>query len=145
MTMLLPLTTMAMLMSLPQPAELGLVPWERNLEAALQRSQVTYRPVLILFDEVPGCSTVLGFGTSVLSNPKIVSRLKREFELVVVYNNVAGADAAVLKSFGEPSWNNPVVRVVDAKRKPLAGRFDGPYDEVSLERYLDSVKKSPKQ
>jgi hypothetical protein len=143
--MLLNVISLALVFALPQPAELGLVPWERNLEVALQRSQVTRRPVLILFDEVPGCSTVLGFGTSVLSNPTIVARLKRDFELVVVYNNVTGADAAVLKSFGEPSWNNPVVRVVDAKRRALAGRFDGPYNTASFERYLDSVTKPPAQ
>lgn len=42
----------------------------------------------------------------------------------MVYNNRDGEDAKLLKQFGEPSWNNPVVRYVDAKGSDLIPRKD---------------------
>ena len=35
---------------------------------------------------------------------------------VCIYNNKAGVDAKLLKEFKEPSWNNPVVRIMDHAR-----------------------------
>lgn len=37
-----------------QPVELGQVRWQRDFEAALAESKKTEKPVLILFQEVPG-------------------------------------------------------------------------------------------
>ncbi len=36
------------------PRELGDVAWLRNLEAGLERSRKQERPVLLLFQEIPG-------------------------------------------------------------------------------------------
>lgn len=36
------------------PVELGAVNWQRDLQAAKQQSQATGKPILILFQEVPG-------------------------------------------------------------------------------------------
>ena len=36
------------------PPELGLVRWERRLEPALEGARSSARPVLLLFQEVPG-------------------------------------------------------------------------------------------
>ncbi|MEZ6018343.1 MAG: hypothetical protein R3F49_24810 [Planctomycetota bacterium] len=36
------------------PRELGAVAWQRKLEPALDASRATGRPVLLLFQEVPG-------------------------------------------------------------------------------------------
>ncbi len=113
--------------ALPQPAELGLVSWNRDYPEAVREAERTGKPLLVLFDEVPGCSTVLNFGHTVLSNADIVSFVEQHFVAVAVYNNIGGVDAEVLKSFQEPRWNNPVVRIIDTKRRPLAPRFDGPY------------------
>ena len=110
-----------------QPPELGRVPWLRDFEAAVKVSRETKKPMLVLFDEVPGCETVVGFGREVLSAPEIVAAITRDYVPVAVFNNISGVDAKVLQSFGEPSWNNPVVRIIDADRKALAPRFDGPY------------------
>lgn len=123
-----------------QPLELGKVPWLRDFEAAVKLSRESKKPLLVLFDEVPGCSTVLGFGQEVLSDPKIVEAVTRDFVPVAVFNNVGGVDAKVLQSFGEPSWNNPVVRIIDADRKPLAARFEGPYSVEAFQRVLASVR-----
>lgn len=124
------------------PPELGKVKWERDFEAAVRRSRETKKPMLVLFDEVPGCSTVLGFGEDVLSDAATVERIERDFVPVAVFNNVKGTDAKVLASFNEPSWNNPVVRVMDAERRELAPRFDGPYTKAAFSAVLDQVKRA---
>ena len=36
------------------PAELGIVRWERDLDAGLDRAEAEEKPVLLLFQEVPG-------------------------------------------------------------------------------------------
>jgi hypothetical protein len=44
---------------------------------------------------------------------------------VCIYNNTSGdADEKVLKSFKEPAWNNPVVRIIDGSKKDLVDRID---------------------
>jgi hypothetical protein len=128
----------------PQPPELGKVTWLRDFDAAVKLSRETKKPLLVLFTEVPGCHTVVGFGDEVLSDPKIVETITRDYVPVAVLNNVEGADAKVLKSFDEPSWNNPVVRIIDADRKPLAPRFDGPYTREAFQRVLSSVRTAEK-
>lgn len=122
------------------PPELGKVKWLREFDAAVRLSRETKKPMLVLFDEVPGCSTVLGFGEDVLSDAETVKRIERDFVPVAVFNNVKGADEKVLTSFKEPSWNNPVVRVMDADRRELAPRFDGPYTKAAFSAVLDQVK-----
>lgn len=37
-----------------QPVEIGLVPWGRDLEAAQKESADSGKPILLLFQEVPG-------------------------------------------------------------------------------------------
>jgi len=37
-----------------QPVELGLVSWQRNLDAGLELAASADKPVLLLFQEVPG-------------------------------------------------------------------------------------------
>lgn len=95
------------------PRELGVVEWGRDLDAALERSRSTGRPVFAFFQEVPGCATCVSFGEQVLEHPLLVEAIETEFEPVLVYNNRPGRDAALLARFGEPSWNNPVVRFLD--------------------------------
>ena len=46
------------------------------------------------------------------------------FVPLCIYNNTEGDDdARVRKMFDEPAWNNPVVRILDARRKDLTGRI----------------------
>src|SRR3954466_9573057 len=88
-----------------QPPELGIVQWSRGYETAAARAKAEGKPLLVLFDEVPGCSTVLGFGQRVLSHPLIADAREHELVSVVVYNNVAGDDRKALEKLGEPAWN----------------------------------------
>lgn len=41
----------------------------------------------------------------------------------MVHNNAEGRDAEILAAFDEPSWNNPVVRILDADKKDLVPRL----------------------
>jgi hypothetical protein len=114
------------------PRELGRVRWGRDLDAALAESRASGRPVALLFDEVPGCATCVGFGESVLSHELIVEALETEFVPLFVHNNKAGESAEILARFGEPAWNNPVVRFVDASGRDVIARRDGIYSAPLL-------------
>ncbi len=63
------------------------------------------------------------YGREVLTHPFIVDAAREAFVPVCVYNNTK-EDAALLTSFKEPSWNNPVVRIMDADRKDLVPRVN---------------------
>jgi len=84
----------------PEP-ELGLVRWGRDFEHALAASRSSGRPVLVLFDEVPGCATCR--------------------------NCRPGRDAELLARFDEPAWNNPVLRFLDARGHDVVARADELY------------------
>ncbi len=117
---------------IPQPEELGNVNWLRDYDKAVASSKETGKPILILFQEVPGCSTCRGYGNNVLSHPLIVEAIEDVFTPLAIHNNKGGKDKKVLESFGEPSWNNPVVRIIDTKRNALTPRINGKYDQKSL-------------
>ena len=51
------------------PVEVGDVHWGRDFDASLRRSAEEGKPVLVLFQEIPGCSGVRQFGREVLTNP----------------------------------------------------------------------------
>lgn len=105
--------------------ELGAVRWGRDYDAAVARSRASGRPVFLLFQEVPGCRTCVGFGESVLSHPLLVDAIEHEFVPLAILNNRGGDDREVLERFGEPAWNDPVVRFVDAEGRDLVPRAEG--------------------
>ena len=51
---------------------------------------------------------------------------------VCIYNNIEGKDATLLKQYHEPSWNNPVVRYVNAAEEDLIPRLDRQWSSHSL-------------
>ncbi len=108
-----------------QARELGRVRWHRDFEAAKALARESERPMFVLFQEVPGCSTCVGFGETVLSDPLMVEAVETEFVPVAVLNNRPGADREVLERYGEPAWNNPVVRLLDTEGRDLIPRADG--------------------
>jgi len=114
------------------PIELGKVNWYRNLDEAMSVAKRQNKPVFILFQEVPGCSTSSGYGRNVLSHPLIIDAIETLFVPVAIYNNEGGDDRKTLEAFGEPSWNNPVVRIITPDRKELAPRLSGDYSQKGL-------------
>lgn len=109
------------------PVELGRIAFQRDFGQAVAKAKAGAKPLFVLFDEVPGCQTCRDFGTGPLSHPIAVAAAEAEFVPVAVANNVPGPDAAVLKRFREPAWNNPVVRFLDAAENDLIPRKDGEY------------------
>ncbi len=140
--------------------ELGAVHWGRELERAQAKSAKTGKPVFLLFQEIPGCETCQNFGQRPLSHPLLVEAIEDLFIPVVIHNNKPGRDAAVLKDFDEPSWNNPVVRFIDAEKRDVIARKDGVWgtEEIAARMvaaltqakrevpdYLRQVASSPKR
>lgn len=127
--------------------ELGDIAWVRDLGCGLASASTQGKPILLLFQEVPGCSTCVNFGQDVLTHPLMVELISGHFIPVVIFNNHPGQDAEILRRFGEPSWNNPVVRFLGPDGTELvprlADRYDalGLYDKITaaLERLGDDV------
>lgn len=114
------------------PKELGKVNWQRNFEAGLTKAAAEKKPIFLLFQEVPGCSTCQKYGQNVLSHPLIVEAIESLFVPVAIFNNKGGSDAKVLKYYGEPSWNNPVVRIVNAEKEDIIQRVNGNYTRLGI-------------
>lgn len=76
-----------------------------------------------------------------MSNPQVVEAIEDLFHPVLVYNNRKGPDAELLKRFDEPSWNNPVVRYLDANEKDLIERKDGVWSTTgTVQRMIAALK-----
>jgi hypothetical protein len=125
---------------LTQPTELGEVAWFRDFDAAREESRRTGKPMLVFFSEVPGCQTCRSFGSGVLSNPLVVEAAESLFVPVAVYNNVEnGRDEKVLKSFNEPAWNNPAMRIITSEREELSPRVYNEYTVAGVTRAMTAA------
>ncbi|MCC6816218.1 MAG: peptide-methionine (S)-S-oxide reductase [Saprospiraceae bacterium] len=112
--------------------ELGRVKWSRDLLEARIQSKILKKDIFILFQEIPGCSTCKNYGKNVLSHPLIVEIIEDLFIPLAIHNNKTGKDREVLNLFGEPAWNNPVVRIVDQDLKDVVSRLSGNYSSYGL-------------
>jgi hypothetical protein len=111
--------------TIDNPIEVGNVWWQRDFDAALENSARTGKPLLVLFQEVPGCTGVKQFGREVLTNPLIVEAMENEFIPVLVYNNrKGGMDEELLKRYQEPAWNFQVIRFLNAAGYDVIPRKD---------------------
>ena len=128
-----------------QSEELGRVSWYRDYHAALQLSAEKNKPVLILFQEVPGCMTCRNYGQHVLSHPLMVEVIENEFIPLAIYNNKGGKDAEILKKYGEPSWNNPVVRIVNAQGDNIVNRVARNYSAWGLYQAMTTALKQSRK
>lgn len=116
------------------PEELGLVHWLRDLDEGKAESRKTGKPILLLFQEVPGCSNCTRYGKNILSHPLIVEAIETLFVPVCIFNNKAGKDTEALRTFNEPSWNNPVVRIIRPDNSDIVLRmanFNSAYQLVN--------------
>ncbi|MEP7196702.1 MAG: VPGUxxT family thioredoxin-like (seleno)protein, type 2 [Saprospiraceae bacterium] len=122
-----------------QTEELGKVNWGRDLEIAKIESKKSNKDILILFQEIPGCSTCKNYGNHVLSHPLLTEAIEDNFIPVVIHNNKSGIDKEVLNFFNEPAWNNPVVRIVDYNLKDVGERLSGNYTRLGLLSRINSA------
>ncbi|TPM57777.1 thioredoxin family protein [Mesorhizobium sp. B2-2-4] len=119
--------------------ELGDVTWLRDHDRALALAAEQGKPVLLLFQEVPGCSTCVRFGQDVLTHPLMVELIADRFVPVAIFNNHPGSDAEVLRRYDEPSWNNPVVRFLGPDGAELLPKLADRYDALGLHEKIVAV------
>ncbi len=142
--MLLIMLLPTMMMAQKNPVELGEVHWLRSMEEAQSKSGAEGKPIFILFQEIPGCSTCKDYGHNVLSHPLIVEAIETSFIPLAIHNNKGGDDEKILKRYNEPAWNNPVVRGVDKNGKDIAPRLSGAYTPLALSSWMISTMISDK-
>lgn len=128
-----------------QPPELGGIQWQRDLPAAYAASKQSGKPVLLLFQEVPGCVTCENFGRVVLNHPLLAEAADTIFIPVLVYNNRKGTDADTLRTFNEPAWNNPVVRYLNYEQKDLTPRQQNDYSLGGTARKMVATLQAAKR
>ncbi len=121
------------------PVELGTVNWLRSYDEAVAQSKQHNKPIFILFQEVPGCATCRNYGQNVMSNPLLVDAIENEFVPLAIYNNKGGADKKILDLFGEPTWNNPVVRIINSSGNDLTSRIAGNYSVAGVVEGMQSA------
>ena len=122
--------------ALNQDEELGKVSWYRDYDMAVQQAKKQDKPILILFQEVPGCATCRNYGHNVLSNPLMTEAIENEFIPLAIFNNKKGKDLEILRKYKEPTWNNPVVRIVNAKGENMVKRVASDYSAKGLYRAM---------
>lgn len=143
---LLIVLTSLLLVNEADPVELGKVNWLRNYDEAIQQAEVRQKPVFLLFQEVPGCGTCRKYGSNVLSHPLIVEAIEDEFVPLAIFNNQKGHDLDILNQFKEPSWNNPVARIVDEKGRDVVKRVSGNYSQLGIvEAMIEALVKSGRE
>jgi hypothetical protein len=122
-----------------QAIELGKVQWIRSLQDAQKLAKSSGKPIFILFQEVPGCATCQNYGSEVLSHPLIVEAIESYFVPLAIFNNKGGSDKAVLDIFKEPSWNNPVVRIVSHDLTEWTLRLSSNYSSLGLVEKINAT------
>lgn len=119
-----------------QSIELGNVQWYRNYDDAIALGKKEKKDIVILFQEVPGCVTCRNYGHNVLSHPLMVEALENSFIPLAIFNNKGGSDKKILEKFDEPSWNNPVVRIIDVNGNDIVKRISHDYSATTLIKRL---------
>jgi hypothetical protein len=124
-----------------QHIELGKVRWLRDYDTALAESKVQDKPVLLFFQEIPGCSTCVNFGRDVLSHPLLAEFIENEFIPLAIFNNIPGRDSEILALYNEPSSNNPVAHFTDDKGKDIIPKLVNNYQPLSMYNKMVQVLK----
>jgi hypothetical protein len=119
--------------------ELGEVAWLRDHDRGIAVAAGQGKPVLLLFQEIPGCSTCVRFGQDVLTHPLMVELIADRFVPVAIFNNHPGTDAEILRRYGEASWNNPVVRFLGPDGAELLPKLADRYDALGLQQKISAV------
>jgi hypothetical protein len=132
-------------MKAQQPKELGGVSWLRDLDVATEISKKSKKPILLFFQEIPGCSTCVNYGKDVLSHPLMVEVIENEFVPVLIHNNRSGYDEKVLKMFNEPPWNNPVSYFLNEKLESIIPKLENNYSPFSLYAKITNTLQSLKK
>jgi len=76
----------------------------------------------------------------------MVEAIESLFVPLAIFNNKEGKDKKILDQYGEPSWNNPVVRIVDEQGKDVVKRIGNDYSALTLcKRMIAALLKNKKE
>ena len=122
--------------------EEGSVEWIRDIDVVFATAKELNKPVFLLFNEIPGCSTCTHFGQDVLCDPTILELIESSFVAGLVNNRGrSNSDKKALKLFKEPMLNNPVVLFVDGDGRNIIPRRDGIYSAREMkQRMLECLR-----
>jgi hypothetical protein len=83
------------------------------------------------------------YGVQVLGHPLIAEAIETFFVPTIVRNNSKGdVHDAIRQRFGEASWNNPAVRIVDGENKLIVPRLYGDWSaRATLKTLIAAMKK----
>jgi len=70
-----------------------------------------------------------------------VKAIEGKFVPLAIQNNTGGMDAKILGQYGEPSWNNPVVRFIDATGKDIIERKGQIYSLSAIKARMENALK----
>ena len=116
-----------------QEQELGILHAYRSLSDGFIAARKSGKPIFLLFQEIPGCSTCTTFGKDVLKNKLLVEFIETEFVPIAINNRGKTADEReALARFREPYLNNPVVRFVNSEGFDLIPRETGIYSPLQI-------------
>ena len=74
-----------------------------------------------------------------MTHPLVVEAIETYFVPLAIYNNKGGSDADILRKFDEPSWNNPVSRIINPNsEKDITNRLNGKYDMAHLVSFISN-------
>ncbi len=80
-----------------------------------------------------------------MSHPLLVEAIETSFVPLLIHNNKKGYDKQILEQFKEPSWNNPVIRYLDASGKDIIERKDRAWTTgATAERMIQALKAGKK-
>jgi hypothetical protein len=124
--------------------EMGRIDWIRDYDEAVSLSRESGKPIMLLFQETPGCDVCEWFGCGPLSYPLIVDAAENEFIPCAISNNIPnGKDRETLERFDEPASNAPVVRFVDGAGLDLIPRKHGVFSIGELiHRMMNALEES---
>jgi hypothetical protein len=69
----------------------------------------------------------------------MVELIADRFVPVAIFNNHPGPDSEILRRYGEPSWNNPVVRFLGPDGTELLPKLADRYDALGLHEKISTV------
>lgn len=129
------------IMSKSNAPEEGSINWIRDIDLVFSTAKEENKPIFLLFNEIPGCSTCTSFGRNVLSNSSIVEEIENYFVAGLVNNRgITASDNKALRFFQEPRLNNPVVLFVDSDGHQLIPRKDGVYTSSEMKTRMRQAK-----
>lgn len=81
-----------------------------------------------------------------MSHSLIVEAIESLFGPYAIFNNKGRKDKNILDQYGEPNWNNPVIRILDEQGKDVVKKIGNDYSALTLcKRMIAALLKNKKR